>query len=377
MHFADDCRVLGEVRRMASVLGLGDGDLAKTESNNVPAGTLSLTALIPAVNSRRIAAVDVARGCAMCAVVAIHVVGQARGLMGWNPELVIGLLSSWALPLFALASGYVEGGRSSSRPIGDTVLARLQRLMVPYFAWELVYYAVHPGGYGNLPSYLFAVAVNPHAEGRMWFLYIFFVAQVAFVLAKRVSSRASFLLCIAGIVLVLPLPGAFGQLKWLLACLVVGHSFAQSEWLREQAWRLRFVSPVLAIGLFATSWPYPDRTRRMIALLGGRVVLSQAIWVMVFTSCALALVLPAFAALLKWMTGRRLQTILKYLGCHSTGIYVTHFLVVDLMNPRTAWAVPLLWLVAMGFGVGADWVLSRTRLTSALLLGGRSGRTGV
>ncbi len=135
------------------------------------------------------------------------------------------LLYSFMLPLFAFLSGYVLGRPGGFRP-RDYFWKRTLGLLVPYLVWETLYGPTkHPEMLRSIQefaAYYVHIFVDPHFEGRMWYLYVLWLALMLLGLARfRVivrgrsspASRGS-----GGWVRT----GSSTRLQWIYACIAAG-----------------------------------------------------------------------------------------------------------------------------------------------------------
>jgi acyltransferase len=131
--------------------------------------------------------IDLAKGIGIALVVAGH-----TGI----PALATKYVSAFHMPLFFFLSGLLY----KRRPVGETIARRTRTLIVPYFMFSLVGFAVYDGiiadswqglsHYGReLLGVLYGTPGGPYdlTVFPLWFLLSLFLAQVTFSFVLHVS----------------------------------------------------------------------------------------------------------------------------------------------------------------------------------------------
>ena len=321
----------------------------------------------------RDARIDALKGVAIACVVLFHVMGQF-----WitNPRaalIVRAFVSAFMLPLFAFLSGYVL-----SRPGGfhprDYFVRRTLGLMVPYVVWELLYGAIFRhaafASVGAFGHYALQVATDPHAEGRMWYLYVLWVCLILLGLARLRGDRTWMVLASLPVALAVSFVPHFGAVAGVYPFAVLGLLVRRAE-PALTPWLLR-----IAIGCgvaFVPLWlalRWHGLTARIRTPLD--IAFAPRYAPGVYT-LALLTATAAVGALFAWSAWWRPVFVapLAIPGRLSFGIYVTHFLFIDGWHEPAAWLFPVMWVVALAAGMALTLLLQQWRPSATLLLGER------
>ena len=102
--------------------------------------------------------------------------------IAFNP--LLNIVYAFHMPLFAFVSGLVSWRPKLSPALGQ-IRSRFLGLMVPYFAWVVVYYvlSVRPIVLSGLVGGLRTAATNPW--GGLWYLYALFECYLLLILIQR------------------------------------------------------------------------------------------------------------------------------------------------------------------------------------------------
>lgn len=137
---------------------------------------------------------DIAKGVAICAVVAFH-----TGYLPLQHQL-LPLMTPWMLPVFAILHGMLSSN-DRIRTIRATLHIRFYSYMLPYVIYGLVGFMLWigvknlspGGGVLDIPwttELTHLLTGGPLvSNGPLWFLPSFFIASVVFVLTKQYLSR--------------------------------------------------------------------------------------------------------------------------------------------------------------------------------------------
>lgn len=320
----------------------------------------------------RLAYVDIARGVAACAVVATHVVVLERPGLGLPGELARIFLFSASVPLYAFTSGVVLGAVTKPVPsLPHEIRRRFLALMVPYYVWSLVYWLIDVASGSRttmgLGQYLVAVTLDPHAQGRMWFLYVLFASQVAFAVVTRISARPWWILSSVLLVVAISVESTFPAATWVYACLAVGFLFGRrSEGRTTPPWQ-----SLLAFAVGAAALPFAVEQAGLTQALMAKLRLPGAgpVTQAAFLVSGLSLSLAITTALQTVTVRGRATQALAYLGRQSLGVYVTQFLFLNRLEGIPMWAMPVVWAAVLGLCVITVHLLGSTRFTRAAFLG--------
>jgi fucose 4-O-acetylase-like acetyltransferase len=317
--------------------------------------------------------IDALKGVAILCVVLYHTMGQYLKVA---PELslyVREFLMSFQLSLFAFLSGYVLGRPGAFRP-REYFTRRTLGLMVPYLCWEIVYALVLVPSLRNQPlkllPYLGQTLLNPHFEGRMWYLYVLWIALMILGVARLWGDRTGVILASFVLVVAIPWLGNFQRLQWLYEFVVFGLLARRFEAaIMPRLKTLGIVGAVSFVGFWLLSHPQQYAVARAVGVLG-KTPLAPATDRLVYTASTLA-GLAATAALFwaatvvpdAWLHG------LAAPGRLSMGIYVSHFFFVEMFGTPPLWLIPFIVAFATVCAAGVTLVLGDWRVTATLLLG--------
>jgi fucose 4-O-acetylase-like acetyltransferase len=319
--------------------------------------------------------IDALKGLAIVAVILYHTMGQyfiTAPTLAWTIREV---MYSFMLPLFAFLSGYVLGGPVPFRPRSYFV-RRTLGLMVPYLCWEIIYglfanrEASH--GVGRFGIYVADTLLNPHLEGRMWYLYVLWIALMALGVLRLFGDRTSVLVAAVVVTTVWPWWGNFPRLQWIFLYVVVG-----LLWRRYEA---RVLPRIKVIGLVGALVYVPfllashpeglavARAQRVLSGIGWPAAGAVSVH-LAATASGIAAVAALVAA--SYFAPAGIETALALPGRLSLGIYVTHFAVVEAWHDPSPWLIPIIVCVALAVSMAATALLGRWRVTATLLLGER------
>ena len=130
----------------------------------------------------RLKEIDIIRGITIILVVSGHV-----GL----PDTINGVLSTFRMPLFFMASGYLFSNSKYSRNYGELLKSRFFRLLLPYFSACLLFYSLwllrrytenndEFSWYAPILGALYGNAEGLVFNMPLWFLVCLFCLQIVF-----------------------------------------------------------------------------------------------------------------------------------------------------------------------------------------------------
>jgi fucose 4-O-acetylase-like acetyltransferase len=329
---------------------------------------------VPAAVSRD-SRIDALKGLAIVAVVLYHTMGQylitAPTLALYTRELMY----SFMLPLFAFLSGYVLGRPAPFRPRSYFV-RRTMGLMVPYLCWEIIYgllfeHGASKGAVG-FGVYLADIFLNPHLEGRMWYLYILWVALMLLGVLRLFGDRTWVLLVAVGVSTLWPWWGNFHRLQWIFVYVVVGVLVRRYEpVILPRIKAIGLIGAVLYLPFLLVSHPEKLALARAQRLLAGVPWSGAGAAGVHLASTAAGLAAVAAIVSASYFAPAGLENALALPGRLSLGIYVTHFAVVERWHDPSPWWIPVIVALALAISMGATVLLGRWRVTATLLLGER------
>jgi len=323
---------------------------------------------------------DALKGFAIICVVTYHALGQyysfsvATGVVYFTWAVYFrAFLFSFMLPLFAFLSGYVLGRPGGFRP-ESYFRKRTLGLLVPYVGWEILYGPTkHPEMLGSVRAFLaycVHIFTDPHFEGRMWYLYVLWIALMLLGLVRWRGDRTWILVASVPVVFLFGSIGQFNWLRWIYIYVAGGVLFRRFEPSITPRLKAYGIAGALAfVPLWLLAEPEPIAAARLqafatsqIALRAGRTgLVSLPILV---GACAVIAIYAISYRIPGW-----LEAPLAFLGTLSLGIYITHFPFVEMWKGMAWWFLPINVAIATAVAVGLTLLLGRFRLTATLLLG--------
>lgn len=293
--------------------------------------------------------IDSLRGIAIVAVVVGHVLLRVYPAIGVAPvqwSVLFTVLTSFHVQLFAFLSGYLAKAPTSVSAAGRWIGSRVTRLLLPYAAWTVVFWA----GFGSRGrsglSGLLNMLLYPGegAQTAMWFLAALFMASVVFALF---AWNEPLLVAVTVVLALWPVEWAF--LDFNLAQRLLPF-FVAGFLARRYGWRTGWWAPPLYVITLALMWSdngvnmlYPAPTWALTVneaigdswMLGGTMLVRM-----------LRVVMPLAAIATLFLIARRWQPLADW-GRRSLGVYAAHQLF-------------------LGFGIGSGIVLLASKLVGTL-----------
>lgn len=323
--------------------------------------------------------IDALKGFAIICVVTFHALGQYYIHVPGSPTTyqlwavwLRSFLFSFMLPLFAFLSGYVLGRPGGFRP-KTYFTKRTIGLLVPYITWEFFYVRwMYPQMFAHpikIAEYYVRVFSNPYYEGRMWYLYVLWIALMVLGVARLWGDRTWVILLSVPIVYAIAMHGHFDHLTWMYEYVVFGLLYRRYEHLIKD--RLSAVGIACAIAywplwLFSNPSTFPAPRLAWTAPTAPLGVLAQQALVFVPLTgiCAVVAIMAA-----SHLMPARVEQALVVPGQMSLGIYVTHFTFVEMWYPVAWWFLPINVAIALTLSILATIVLGMWRITALLFLG--------
>jgi fucose 4-O-acetylase-like acetyltransferase len=309
------------------------GNSGKPEGGerSITAGLRSLFAMPPYPEGNRDRLIDAMKGAGILLVVFGHAVLAHDPRFRDNPLFIF--VFSFTMPLFFFLSGWVLP-RSLNRPAAAYLGRQLRRLVVPFFAWHAVYYAVR-GSYaseslaGSYIELLHAPAVG------LWFLWVLFLASGILFLAIRGMRKAGWekwedaavILAVFAVRLIRTDWLAVPEVQHHLIFYAAGFLVSKYRFALSTSWnRLPIVAAVL-FPLLAPFWRQNELPRFypwLVDFLGtaGPARLIASVYKDLVAFCGIGMA----AFILQAAARSRIQAALCRLGTLTLDIYVSHAL---------------------------------------------------
>jgi fucose 4-O-acetylase-like acetyltransferase len=335
-----------------------------------------------AVANGRDRRLDALKGLAIVCVVTFHASGQyftyspSAGVVYLPWALWLrAFLFSFMLPLFAFLSGYVAGRPDGFKP-REYFWKRTAGLLLPYIAWEAFYgpgQDKHPemlSSIGAFLGYWVQVLSNPHYEGRMWYLYVLWIALMALGIVRLAGDRTGLIVASVPLVFWLGGFGMFSWLRWVYLFVAAGLLWRRYEHVvRERIVALGIAGAVAFVPLWLVCEPDPVATPRLAQWLGladgsqPLVAITTALPILTGAAAVAAIVSASHVA------PKAVMRPFAFLGTLSLGIYVTHFPLVEMWRHMPAWFLPVNVVIALAGAVGVTLLLRAWPVSAAVFLG--------
>ncbi len=145
--------------------------------------------------------IDLIRLISILAIIIIHISGIIFNLhpkidgAAWSLSLVLQSIFRWGTPLFVMISGYLLLNSSSSSTPSVFYRRRLNRLLIPFVFWCIVYYLLDARLQSFNPSLIDFVSRIWRAEiyYHLYFLFLIIGLYLITPLLKKISHRQSIL----------------------------------------------------------------------------------------------------------------------------------------------------------------------------------------
>jgi len=335
-----------------------------------------MVAAAPATRDKRL---DALKGYAIICVVAYHALGQyftfTNGTVVYDTSAIWlrAFLFSFMLPLFAFLSGFVLGRPGGFRP-RDYFKKRTLGLLVPYVTWETIYGPTkHPEMLGSLKAffaYYGHLVFNPHYEGRMWYLYILWIALMFLGVARLFGDKTWVIVLSMPVMYWIGSHGQFHWLRWIYIYVALGVLYRRFEpWILPRLKWLGIGGAIAYVPLWLISQPEQVAAARVQRLVASpllvQVANSALNYIPLLTGAAAVLAILAAS----YYIPKRIEAWLAYLGTLSLGIYITHFPFVEMWYHKPLWFLPVNVAIATAVAVGWTLVLGRFRVSATVLLG--------
>jgi fucose 4-O-acetylase-like acetyltransferase len=326
--------------------------------------------------------IDALKGLAIVCVVVFHAAGEhfrytaATGVVydQWA-SLLRAALFSFMLPLFAFLSGYVLGRPGAFRP-REYFVSRSAGLLVPFLVWETLYGPgkdKHPEMLSSATAFLYyygRLLIDPHYEGRIWYLYVLWIALMVLGVVRLLGDRSAMLVASVPLVYALGSFGQFSWLRWVYAFVVAGVLWRRYE--PAILPRLRSLG-VACAAAFVPLWllfePEPDALARLTPAIGPALGAGGVAAVLSLATLVLGAVGVVALVAMSYRIPQHVESVLAGLGVCSLGIYVSHFYLVEMWRGMPAWFMP----VNVGVALAGAWVFVRVarlwRPAAAVFLG--------
>lgn len=321
--------------------------------------------------SGRVIELDIVRGFAIVLVVLGHAVQWTQPV--YDSSRVFTLIYSFHMALFFFVSG-IANARAIERPLPDLLASRARGLLLPFFSWWAVAYAVSTPR--ATPTEALLELLRAPDVG-LWFLWVLFwtiavAALVSHLAPPRFRMPA---MALAGAVLWalrIPVLGV-GLLAWYFPCFAAGALAAPRVIDAIRSRRPRYaVFGALAFSLWlllALGWHRTDLVwlARLWADAGLPAARVADLAVRYLT--ASAGIIAATLLVSRVATIRVLGPACTYLGRRTLDVYVSHTLLLTALVAAGVVGVPLLAASALILALLLARALSPVPLLGTLLYG--------
>ncbi len=328
---------------------------------------------IPGVDARRDLLLDAVRGVAAFAVVMIHAVAVA-GPRDYTASWLHIVPYSFANYLFFATSGYLMFGRERAG-VWEFIRRRASTLLVPYFAWTVIWWVVsyargHAGE--DLLSALWGSLVGVPNEWKPWFLWVLFVAAVVFrlvILAPRPRRWLGVVALVCAVAYVAGVSHGIDVLEiertLLYIPFFIGGYLVASGGLRtwlERRWSVVLSGVAWLALLPVVRW----------AIVSGIGTSGGVTWA-AGESVRLACSVAACAFISSGMSRLpvSLKSVFAWVGVRTLGVYVVHKRLLWGLFQAGVTHLWVLWVLGWAVSLAVTEVMDRIPVVRAVLLGRR------
>jgi fucose 4-O-acetylase-like acetyltransferase len=170
------------------------------EGRDVRPVSVEVQPLEASATGARLVGIDYAKAIGIILVVFGHV---WRGLVAAGIVRDYGWIDRWIyafhMPVFFFIAGlFIE--RAVARPLASVLVSKAATLLYPYLIWSVVQ-AVFGAIFAGYTNRQFALADLPrvlliHPYSPFWFLYVLFMTEMVFVVARKIAISHTVLLAI-------------------------------------------------------------------------------------------------------------------------------------------------------------------------------------
>jgi surface polysaccharide O-acyltransferase-like enzyme len=137
--------------------------------------------------------VNILRGMAIIGVVIIHTTFYFTEITTLSPLVVIlagiDIYSHFAVPLFIIISGYVLGLKyCDNYSIKTFYKKRINRIIIPYLLWSILYISLNFSTSGNISEILFMLLTG-NAYYHLWFFFLIFQLYLIFPFYRKLIKN--------------------------------------------------------------------------------------------------------------------------------------------------------------------------------------------
>lgn len=325
----------------------------------------------------RVVWLDSLKGVLIILVVFAHCLAQIIGNDAANNDYWWCLIYSFHMAAFMAVSGYLQfrPAFSKQKPLGQQLWRRLCQLMIPFFVWSVVYFAIR----GHIEQFFNCIKL-PNVT--FWFLWALFFISVLFALLeclavllrmnKEILMGAVCVVCAITLVI-------FKDIHFLGIQYVLYYYIFYVMGYYIHRFRIVVKNTALLILLAVTwfllaSYWRPHILPEFIPLAGMAATMLRFVYKFVVAAVA---VVVMFTAAPKVLNGdNKANWVLVWLGKYSLGIYVIHLTFIDLLQsivsrfiaPEGA-QIWILFIVLTLISSAIIWILTKNKWTGRIFLG--------
>jgi len=145
----------------------------------------------------RIVFADVLRTLAIFAVIIIHICGSfsiasfhTTNLSNWWVENIFNSFSKWSVPIFFMVSGMFLLNPSQSDTMSVFFKKRFNKVMIPFFAWGVIYVIIKPR-YTGVDFSLKGMVLDFLSGSIYWHFWFFYAIIMIYILTPIIKSFTS------------------------------------------------------------------------------------------------------------------------------------------------------------------------------------------
>lgn len=316
--------------------------------------------------------IDAIKGFGIYLVVIGHLIQNSCS--DFDNNIVWRIIYSFHMPLFFFISGFLAYLSKSNGSI--LVLKRFNSLMIPFFAWAILYYFIRDDSKISLIHYVTDVFITP--DKGLWFLWVLFFSYLCLFLTKKIPMNlylSFIIICLFLLVFCIVIKDKIFGINLIakqLPFFFIGYlTNKHNKILFVKLKKLKFV--ILTLYIIGVSfW-----MRKEDPLFYKYINLGSIFKLFYIFLVGLLGVFSCFSLFgsIKENSKIKILNILSYVGKHTLAIYSIHFLILDYIKINYDGGI-IYYLLTIGFSIIAivlciiiEYIMSVSSIISKLFFG--------
>jgi fucose 4-O-acetylase-like acetyltransferase len=315
----------------------------------------------------RNALIDAGKGIGILFVVLGHAL--QRNVPDYDTNFLFRIIYTFHMPLFIFLSGYV-----SKYGEVKTIKKNFFRLLIPFFAWYLIYLIEFSFDVKHFPNPTHNILFLKNPYHILWFLWILFFCHVGFYLMSKVQKWTTIYgaILVFLIIEILPIPALY-LLQFNFMFFVGGYIVSYYKDTFKKQWKLVLAIAILTYILLFPYWEMSNTDHLRIFVSNNAKVLESHIrfvnmvYKQIIGFSGIVIVLCGLHFLIKIAA---LKNILIKLGFYSFDIFVAHqLLLISGVSSKITVNVILWFIMALAGSLLLSFVLKKNKFLKRILYG--------